>query len=65
MKPFRWTKQNIVIRDALNNGYTKDRILKLVQENHKDERPSELAMTLSHWEMAIERVIQQLKDSKL
>lgn len=58
MKAFRWTKQHTLIREALNNDMTKDDILKLV--NTHGLRPSERAMTLSYWGMAVDRVQKRL-----
>jgi len=60
-KPFRWTKQHALIRDALNGGMTKDDIMQLVREGNKDHRTSEAAMASADWSMAIDRVQKKLE----
>ena len=59
-KPFRWTKQHTLIREALNNDMTKDDIMQLVREGNKDQRTSERAMAAADWSMAIDRVQKRL-----
>ena len=63
MKPFRWTKRNVNIRDALRANMTKDDILDLVRENNHDRRPSERAMEMADWATAIDEVSKRIKDS--
>jgi hypothetical protein len=60
MKPFRWTKQHTIIREALNNDMTKDDIMQLVRKGNKDARTSEAAMAAADWSIAIDRVQQRL-----
>jgi hypothetical protein len=60
MKPFRWTKQHKNIRVLLNDGYSKDRILRLIRKACIDHRASEAAMTVADWSVAIDRVQQRL-----
>ncbi len=60
MKPFRWTKQHKNIRVLLNDGYSKDRIMRLIRKATADHRASEAAMTAADWSMAIDRVQKRL-----
>ncbi len=59
-KPFRWTKQHKLIREALNGDMTKDDIMQLVHKGNKDARASEAAMAAADWSMAIDRVKERL-----
>ena len=59
-KPFRWTKQHKNIRVLLNDGYSKDRILRLIRKATIDHRASEAAMTVADWSVAIDRVEKRL-----
>ncbi len=59
-KPFRWTKQHKNIRVLLNDGYSKDRILRLIRKATVDHRASEAAMTVADWSVAIDRVQKRL-----
>ena len=61
-KPFRWTKRNVIIRDALCSDMDKKYILSMVRDNNKDARESELAMTLADWSTAIDEVAKRIKD---
>ena len=62
-RPFRWTKRNALIREALNAGMDKDELLNLVRANNPNARPSELAMMVGDWSTAIDNVRKHLKDS--
>jgi len=59
-KPFRWTKQHKNIRVLLNDGYSKDRILRLIRKATVDHRASEAAMTVADWSVAVDRVQKRL-----
>jgi len=59
-KPFRWTKQHKIIREALNSDMTKDDIMQLVHKGNIDARASEAAMAAADWSMAIDRVKERL-----
>ena len=44
----------------LNDGYSKDRILRLIRKATIDHRASEAAMTVADWSVAIDRVEKRL-----
>ena len=59
-RPFRWTSQHKLIREALHAGVTKDEIMMQLREGCKGFRDSEAAMTLADWSMAIDRVQERV-----
>lgn len=62
-KPFRWTKQLKLIREALTAGIDKDEIMKITSDSivkDGDWRDSEIAMTLGALSEDIDRVQARL-----
>lgn len=59
-KPFRWTKKNKRIRNALQAGITKDHILRMLDTDGM--RPSEAAMTVSSWSRDIDNVAARMPE---
>lgn len=59
-KPFRWTRQHKQIRTLLADGYSKERILRIIRKATKDHRASEAAMTVADWSIAIDRVQERV-----
>jgi len=62
-KPFRWTKQCKLIREALTAGIGKAEIMKITEDSIRDDgnwRPSEVAMTLGALSSDIDAVQERL-----